>query len=150
MAAENPTDEQVLKALQKKRLVRCPQTRCAEAYESASESALAEVNFGTGSAALGPKARSLLLALREPLLHRSTDGSVLLIVGHTDARGDDSYNQKLSQRRAIAVKLFLIRTFNLPPDMLEVRGYGKKRLKDEVHPSALENRRVEIGDPGSQ
>ncbi|MFC4024674.1 OmpA family protein [Oceanobacillus longus] len=49
----------------------------------------------------------------------TTDGEVI-IVGHTDGRGDENYNQKLSERRAEAVKQGLIDA-----------GVEKDRLKSE-------------------
>ncbi|MEW5724457.1 MAG: OmpA family protein [Thermodesulfobacteriota bacterium] len=50
-----------------------------------------------------------------------------VIEGHTDHRGSDAYNQKLSERRANSVREYLIKTFGLSPDRLSAVGYGESR-----------------------
>ena len=67
--------------------------------------------------------------------------------GHTDARGSDGYNQKLSQTRADSVLAYVTRRFpNLKPEQFSVKGYGEgKPLVPNT--SALnwaKNRRVEF------
>ena len=52
-------------------------------------------------------------------------GRKFMISGHTDARGSDSYNEKLSTARARAVYDALIRR-GIPESMLCYRGFGKK------------------------
>ena len=52
----------------------------------------------------------------------TTDGDVV-IVGHTDGRGDEDYNQKLSERRAEAVKQGLIDS-GVEEDRLQAEGKG--------------------------
>jgi len=46
--------------------------------------------------------------------------------GHTDRFGSDAYNQKLSERRAAAVKSYLVGK-GIPADRISTEGYGKKR-----------------------
>jgi outer membrane protein OmpA-like peptidoglycan-associated protein len=145
--AQAPTEEQILKALQQKRLTRCPQTStgCGGAQEDSAGSAIhVEVTFDVGSTALGRKARSALAGLRDVLVHRGPDDGVLLVAGHADANGSDIYNQHLSERRAAAVKRFLTSRFNLRADTLKAIGFGKTRPKNAADPYADENRRVEI------
>jgi outer membrane protein OmpA-like peptidoglycan-associated protein len=86
----------------------------------------------------------VLIGLREALVHLQPEDGVLRVMGHTDARGSDAYNQDLSQRRAAAVKRFLMRRFNLRSAMVEAVGYASTRPKNEGSPYAGENRRVEI------
>ncbi len=69
------------------------------------------------------------------------------IGGHTDSRGSDEYNLKLSQARAKAVRDYLIKVHNISPERLIAKGYGKTRLL--VYPEKSEqdyqmNRRVEF------
>jgi outer membrane protein OmpA-like peptidoglycan-associated protein len=69
------------------------------------------------------------------------------IGGHTDSRGSDAYNLKLSQARAEAVRDYLIKVHNISPDRLIAKGYGERRLV--VYPEKTEedyqmNRRVEF------
>lgn len=84
-------------------------------------------------------ANSLGRALTDP----SMRGQTFVIAGHTDARGSDVLNQKLSERRADALKQFLIRTYGLPAANLITVGYGKSRLKNPADPEGQENRRVQ-------
>ncbi|SLJ84795.1 OmpA family protein [Psychrobacter sp. DAB_AL43B] len=50
-----------------------------------------------------------------------------VIEGHTDSNASDSYNQKLSQRRADAVKDMMTSRFGISPDRLTAVGYGESR-----------------------
>ena len=71
-------------------------------------------------------------------------GGTFLVGGHTDAKGGDAYNQRLSERRAEEVKRFLMQKFGLAAEGLVTAGYGKEQLKDVANPLAGENRRVQI------
>jgi outer membrane protein OmpA-like peptidoglycan-associated protein len=85
-----------------------------------------------------------LTALGRALAGAELQGAVVLLSGHTDARGTEAYNQGLSERRAEAVKHYLIETFRLPAANLTTAGYGKRALKNQGSPFAAENRRVQI------
>ena len=67
--------------------------------------------------------------------------------GHTDARGSDAYNQKLSQARADSVLAYVTRKFPaLKPEQFSVKGYGESKPL-VPNTSALnwaKNRRVEF------
>jgi len=69
----------------------------------------------------------------------------VLIEGHTDSIGSDSYNFDLSQRRADAVRDFLARN-GVKPEQLATRGYGKSFpiASNDTEAGRLQNRRVEI------
>ena len=72
------------------------------------------------------------------------NGSVAVVEGHTDSIGEDDYNQRLSERRANAVRDVLINKFGLPPSRISAVGYGEARpiaTNDTVEGRA-ENRRV--------
>jgi len=71
-------------------------------------------------------------------------GSQFLVAGHTDASGSDSYNQWLSERRALSAKRYLVENFRINPERLIVVGFGETRLADERRPRDGINRRVEI------
>ncbi len=67
------------------------------------------------------------------------------IQGHTDSRGNDRHNKKLSQRRADAVRNVLINRFNISPLRLSAIGYGEERLvvvPERSSADFLQNRRV--------
>jgi outer membrane protein OmpA-like peptidoglycan-associated protein len=103
-----------------------------------------EINFEYNSAALTPAAEPQLNSLGKALTSAELTGSVIMLGGHTDAKGGEDYNQKLSERRAEAVKRFLIENYRIPAANLVSAGYGKKGLKNTADPYAAENRRVEI------
>ncbi len=69
---------------------------------------------------------------------------IFLIEGHTDAVGSFDYNQRLSEKRARAVKQALVEYFNIPADNLVTIGYGERFLKIPVPDAEPENRRVVI------
>jgi outer membrane protein OmpA-like peptidoglycan-associated protein len=77
-----------------------------------------------------------LLAVRE---------RYLLVEGHTDSRGSDSYNQNLSQRRADAVRDYIVQR-GYPADHIQARGKGEySPIADNASPEGrANNRRVEI------
>jgi outer membrane protein OmpA-like peptidoglycan-associated protein len=66
-----------------------------------------------------------------------------LIEGHTDAKGPLSYNMKLSERRAQAVREFLIQR-GVRDHALRARGLGPTDLADPEQPLSAMNRRVKV------
>jgi len=69
----------------------------------------------------------------------------LIVAGHTDSQSSDSYNQSLSQRRAEAVRDYLIQR-GYPGDHIQARGMGENSpIADNASPEGrANNRRVEI------
>ena len=69
----------------------------------------------------------------------------LIVEGHTDSQGSESYNQGLSQRRADAVRDYLVKR-GYPADRIQSRGKGKgSPIADNASPEGrANNRRVEI------
>ena len=70
----------------------------------------------------------------------------VLIEGHTDDVGSDSYNMNLSSARANAVLTYLVGTFQIDPRRLSATGYGESRpiADNTIEEGRRENRRVEI------
>lgn len=71
----------------------------------------------------------------------------LVLEGHTDSRGSDTYNQDLSERRAAAVKAKLVRDYGIPANRISAVGYGESRpiASNETDEGRQRNRRV-IGE----
>ena len=69
----------------------------------------------------------------------------LIVEGHTDSQGSESYNQGLSQRRADAVRDYLVQR-GYPADRIQTRGKGEDSpIADNGSPEGrANNRRVEI------
>jgi len=103
-----------------------------------------EIYFDYDSAALKPESLPQLRRLGDALEDRRLKGRAFLIAGHTDAKGSDAYNQRLSERRARSVKSFLISNFAVNPNALKVIGYGEEQLKYPNAPEAAANRRVQV------
>jgi outer membrane protein OmpA-like peptidoglycan-associated protein len=70
------------------------------------------------------------------------------IAGYTDAKGAADYNQKLSERRAQAVRDYLVAQYDVAPDRLQAIGYGLNQLADPTKPLDAINRRVQIVNMG--
>jgi outer membrane protein OmpA-like peptidoglycan-associated protein len=104
---------------------------------------LGDVLFETGRADLKPGTRQRLSELVRFLLDHS-DRQVV-IEGHTDNRGSTDSNLELSQRRAEAVRAFLIRA-GVDAGRISAQGYGEAYPVASNNTSAgrLQNRRVEI------
>lgn len=103
-----------------------------------------EVNFNYNSATIGPKVEPQVAALGEALSSADLSGRTFILAGHTDAKGGNSYNQGLSERRADAVKRFLAEKYGIKESNLVTVGYGKTRLKNSADPFSGENRRVQV------
>jgi outer membrane protein OmpA-like peptidoglycan-associated protein len=103
-----------------------------------------EVPFEFNSADLSPKAVTALGSLGKALQDGQLSAADILVAGHTDAKGRAEYNQTLSQRRAEAVREYLVKNFNIPAAKLIPVGYGREKLKVPAHPFADENRRVQV------
>ena len=107
-----------------------------------------QILFQTGSAKLLPESESLLNKLSMAVNAPTLSGYNFKIAGHTDAAGSPEYNQKLSERRAAAVREFLVSN-GVNSNRLSSIGYGKSQLKDPSAPLDNVNRRVEIINIGS-
>lgn len=66
------------------------------------------------------------------------------LAGHTDASGTEGYNQRLSERRAEAVREYLVERLGVAPARTNVAGYGRAVLLDRMHPLDGANRRVRL------
>ncbi len=103
-----------------------------------------EINFDFDSAVISPKAKPLAVELGLALADPQLKGNVFQVRGHTDGRGSDAYNLDLSQRRAAAIKAFLVENYRIPAANLIAVGYGMEHLKNPGNPFADENRRVRV------
>jgi peptidoglycan-associated lipoprotein len=74
-----------------------------------------------------------------------TPGAGVTLEGHTDERGTRDYNLALGERRADAVKRFMIAE-GVPGEKLTTLSYGEERPADPAHVEGAwaKNRRVEL------
>lgn len=100
------------------------------------------VQFGFDSAEILPAARPQLDALVEGI--RLLPGSQAVVIeGHTDSIGAEAYNDKLSQRRAQAVRSYLVAK-GIDGSRLRAEGFGEQRPLPGREPKAAVNRRVQF------
>jgi outer membrane protein OmpA-like peptidoglycan-associated protein len=103
-----------------------------------------EINFEYNSATIAASAMSQVTALGQALSSPELKGNTFIVAGHTDAKGSETYNQGLSERRAEAVKRFLVEKYSIDAGTLVTVGHGKLQLKNTANPFASENRRVQL------
>lgn len=103
-----------------------------------------EIYFDFNSNKISPRAVPTLTRLGQVMSSDTFKDRGFLLTGHTDAKGRPEPNRVVSQRRADAVKAYLIKNFKIEPSRLQSIGYGKERLKNTANPNADENRRVQI------
>jgi outer membrane protein OmpA-like peptidoglycan-associated protein len=109
----------------------------------------ADVLFEFDKATLLPKAEATLTKAAQFIRERAA--GTVRIEGHTDAKGDDAYNQRLSERRADSVRQWLVRQ-RLRGLQFSSKGFGETRpLAPNARPDGgddpdgrQKNRRVEI------
>jgi outer membrane protein OmpA-like peptidoglycan-associated protein len=122
-------------------------------HESRSEIRIemsADVLFDFDKATLSDKAQDALQQAAS-IIGEKAKGQVR-IDGHTDAKGDDRYNLRLSERRANAVKTWFVEKAGLRSNRFSTHGYGKQRpVASNTKPDGSDdpegrqkNRRVEI------
>ncbi len=101
------------------------------------------VLFASDKALLLPEARTRLGQVSAALLE--TKERRLTVEGYTDSQGKDAYNIDLSQRRADAVRTYLVSN-GYPPDLITAHGSGKSMpiADNNTAEGRANNRRVEI------
>ncbi len=105
------------------------------------------VPFGSNSSALTPDASAQLAQLEIALNSATLSKDRFIVAGHTDAKGSAQYNKQLSQRRAEAVKGYLV-SKGIDANRLDAVGYGSEHPLAPDRPEDPSNRRVEIKDLG--
>ncbi len=105
---------------------------------------LQKVYFATGKAIIKRKSYNLLNQVAQTI--RAHDEiKKIRVEGHTDSQGSDKYNLRLSQKRADAVKAYLIKK-GVNPERLESVGYGESKpiASNSTRRGREQNRRVEF------
>lgn len=102
------------------------------------------ITFQTNSAHLTPDAKQKLNVVGQALTSDQLNEYQFSIQGHADPSGNPVSNLKLSQRRAEAVRQYLVENKHIENRRLEAVGKGDKEPLNIVNPVAPENRRVTI------
>ncbi len=85
--------------------------------------ALEDVHFDFAQSTLTPEAQTILK--RNIQLLKENPKAQIRIAGYTSASGTEAYNQKLSERRANAIKAYLVNEGLIASDRLSTVGYGE-------------------------
>ena len=107
------------------------------------------VNFGFDSSDLTSAAKANLDKLAQVL--KNNMGTNINIYGHTDSKGTDAYNLSLSERRAAAVKNYLV-SQGVSAGRMFTMGVGEKEpvASNDTDAGRAENRRVEFAITANQ
>ncbi len=120
----------------------CPKS--APLFQESRDTLVLEgVHFETANAVLTANSRTILDIVARSLA--DWPEVRVEIGGHTDARGSDSYNLELSQRRAEAVRVYLVER-GVAAERLTARGYGESNpiASNGTDTGREKNRRVEL------
>ncbi|MCX7063695.1 MAG: OmpA family protein [Proteobacteria bacterium] len=105
---------------------------------------LVGLSFGSGSATIKADESALLSEVMRTI---EIFGDALITVeGHTDSFGGDELNLELSQRRADAVRAYLLANMNLAAYRISALGYGETRpiANNETAEGRARNRRIDL------
>ena len=102
------------------------------------------IRFDFDKANIRPEYRDILNRVAGILM--TLKGYTIAVYGYTDDVGTQTYNLQLSQRRAEAVRDFLVQT-GISSTIVSTKGFGKSdpRVPGDSEQSRAANRRVEIG-----
>jgi peptidoglycan-associated lipoprotein len=102
------------------------------------------IRFDFDKAEIKPQYRDILNRIAGILM--TLKQYSIYVYGYTDDVGTKEYNQKLSARRAQAVRSSLVQA-GIKPDLITAKGFGKSdpRVKGDTPQARAANRRVEIG-----
>lgn len=102
------------------------------------------IQFPVGQATLSPDNYTLLSKVQRAI---ATFGQPTVTVeGHTDSTGSAQTNQELSQKRAEAVKTYLVANKTLPANRIRAAGYGPDRplAPNTTTEGRAMNRRIDV------
>jgi outer membrane protein OmpA-like peptidoglycan-associated protein len=104
---------------------------------------LRSVHFDFDKSIIRPDAVPVLNEAVETL--KAEGGIAVIVEGHTDSVGTDAYNQKLSRRRADAVRHYLVK-HGIPANRITSEGFGESRpvASNDTADGRAQNRRVEL------
>jgi OOP family OmpA-OmpF porin len=110
-----------------------------------------KVEFATNSAELTPPATKTLDELGKALTSDELKSYCFVVEGHTDSRGSDALNLKLSEHRAQSVVHYLVDHFKIDEDRLQAVGYGKSKpiADNATEEGRQKNRRVQVANLGA-
>lgn len=103
-----------------------------------------QINFETDSAVIKGESTALMEEIAD-VFRRNPEVKMVEVQGHTDNTGSREHNQDLSERRANAVKEWLV-SHGISADRLDAKGYGQTRplAPNVTAANRAKNRRVQF------
>ena len=118
----------------------------AEVYKQGNQLVirLKSIQFPVGKDTIMPKNYETLSKVQSAI--RTFGEPDVIIEGHTDSTGSDEVNEHLSQKRAEAVRQYLVANRTLPYDRIVALGYGSMRplASNETADGRAINRRIDV------
>ena len=118
----------------------------AEVYKTEGQLVLRlkAMEFPVGQSVILPKNYSLLSKVQRAI--RTFDDVDVIIEGHTDSTGSEELNEHLSEKRADAVRQYLVANQTLPYDKIIAVGYGSSRplASNKTEKGRAINRRIDL------
>jgi peptidoglycan-associated lipoprotein len=104
-----------------------------------------KVRFPVNKAEISDEAKALIDEAVAPLV-QANRGVFLEIEGHTDSTGDDAYNRRLGEERALAVRDYIAKKDSIALSRLNVISYGEEKpvVDNATREDRAQNRRVVI------
>jgi len=142
-AARRAAEEEAARRAAAEEAARRTAAVTAATTAEARASLTAPVHFDYDQSELRSEDRAILDA-KVPILLANT-AVVIRVSGHTDERGSDEYNLALGQRRAGAVKAYLVQ-HGIPDSRIETVSYGEERpvAQGSDEGAYAQNRRAEF------
>ena len=105
--------------------------------------------FDFDKSVVKPEGRQVLDRLADEA--KNMDLEVIIAIGHADWTGPAAYNQKLSERRAAAVKAYLV-TKGIAPNRVYTEGKGETQpvADNKTREGRAKNRRVDVEIVGTR
>ena len=102
------------------------------------------LSFPVGKAEIDAKYYPLLGSVQDAV--NLFDNARVIIEGHTDAQGGDKINQELSEKRATAVREYMLASTDLGASGITATGYGESRpvANNETPEGRAKNRRIDV------
>lgn len=102
------------------------------------------LNFPSGQSTIKPENYGLLKKVQNGI--ESFDNCTVIIQGHTDSRGSNDMNMKLSDERSGAVLEYIVSNLSFPRNRIISKGYGENKplASNETEEGMARNRRIDV------
>jgi outer membrane protein OmpA-like peptidoglycan-associated protein len=122
-ASAGAVEEDVLRSLRAKRLMRCPIAAGCN-RDSPTSARDMTIAFASGSARLEGDAKSSIEKFVTHYRTEMPDRWPVTLSGYADGLGGEDYNRRLSRRRALAVRRALIDNHGFSPESIRMVAHG--------------------------